>query len=356
MDWKAFVDENLGKQVVKCGLLLEEIKKMEDSVFRGIRVDFAKKLTAIEMSSVIKFVTDKKKQRNNDLVDGMVHVFKLFNHMAAMCKEMSVAWELNREQQDEFFGILEGETAAPSECEGRLKDIDGFLEEVDEKLKNWKDGLISEIRADVKNEIKEILPTVVSESVKDISKNSKFTKPWSDLFKKSQDELKEEARRGFESTLKEQFIENQQTIIERVQAAEDVLEYEKQRRSRNVVIRNIPESTDSDPKVRKEHDLGYVTQIFGKIKPTKILKCFRAGAKSNNDDDQDLQKNRLVIVSLESPEEARQMHKFGMGNRVALGSHEFWVNPDLTQHERNANFKAREFKRQRMMLDESRRK
>jgi hypothetical protein len=36
------------------------------------------------------------------------------------------------------------------------------------KLKNWTDGLISEIRADVKNEIKEFLSTVVSESVEDI--------------------------------------------------------------------------------------------------------------------------------------------------------------------------------------------
>ena len=249
MDWKAFVDENLGKHVVKSGLLLEEITKMEDSVFRGIRVDFSKMLSDIEMSSLIKFVADKKKQRNSDIVDGMTRVFKLFNHMATMCKEMSEAWDDN--VRDEFFGILKGETAAPSDCEGKLKDIDGFLEEVDEKLKNWKDGLISEIRADVKNEIKESLPTVVSESVKDISKNSKFTKPWLDLFKRSQDELKDEARRGFESTLKEQLIENQQTIIERVQAAEDVLEFEKQRRSRNVVIRNIPESTDSDPKVRK---------------------------------------------------------------------------------------------------------
>lgn len=285
MDWKGFVDVNLGKQVVKCGVLLEEIKKMEDSIFRGIGVDFTR-LTDKGMSSLVKFVTEKKKQRNNDLVEGMSLVFKLFSHMAIMCKEMSEAWELNDEQQDDFFGRLKGETAAHSECEGKLREIDGFLEEVDEKLKNWTDGLISEIRKDVKNEIKEILPTVVSESVKDISKNSKFTKPWSDLFKKSQDELKEEARRGFESTLKEQLIENQQCILERVQAAEDVLEFEKQRRSRNVVIRNIPESTDADPKVRKEHDLGYVTRIFGKIKRTKILKCFRAGAKSDTDDDQ----------------------------------------------------------------------
>ena len=98
MDWKAFVDENLGKHVVKSGLLLEEITKMEDSVFRGIRVDFSKMLSDIEMSSLIKFVTDKKKQRNSDLVDGMTRVFKLFNHMATMCKEMSEAWELNNEQ------------------------------------------------------------------------------------------------------------------------------------------------------------------------------------------------------------------------------------------------------------------
>jgi hypothetical protein len=91
MDWKAFVDENLGEQVVKCGVKLEEIKKMEDSVFRGIGIDFSTMLTDLEMSSLTKFVTDKKKQRNSDFVDGMKRVFKLFNYMAAMCKEMSEA-------------------------------------------------------------------------------------------------------------------------------------------------------------------------------------------------------------------------------------------------------------------------
>ena len=53
----------------------------------------------------------------------------------------------------------------------------------------------------LKEEISGALPDVVKETVKETSKNTKFTKPWADLFKKSQEELKHEAARAFNETL-----------------------------------------------------------------------------------------------------------------------------------------------------------
>ncbi len=50
--------------------------------------------------------------------------------------------------------------------------------------------------------------------MKEVSKNTKFTKPWADLFKKSQEELKCEAKRAFENTLTETMTENQHQMLD----------------------------------------------------------------------------------------------------------------------------------------------
>ena len=224
-----------------------------------------------------------------------------------------------------------------------LEEFDKYMKQVNEKLTSWGDGIVSDMRKTVKEEVSATLPEVVKEAVKEVSKNTKFTKPWADLFKKSQEELKHEAKRAFESTLTENMTENQHKIIEKVQATQDVENFEKEKRSRNIIIKGIPQSLADTPQQRKQHDLTHVREICG-IDNTKILKCIRAG--SNAEDRDKINDPRLLIVTLPSPKEAKELHRYGNGSRKMLNGKVVWINPDLTQKERDMNFKCRQLKRE----------
>ena len=49
-------------------------------------------------------------------------------------------------------------------------------------------------------------------------------------------------------------------------------------------------------------------------------------------------------LDVKNPETAKCLHKYGNGQKVIYDETECWINPDLTQSERQANFKARSTK------------
>ncbi|MCP4458889.1 MAG: hypothetical protein GY816_12835 [Cytophagales bacterium] len=105
------------------------------------------------------------------------------------------------------------------------------------------------------------------------------------------------------------------------------------------MIKGVPESDSDKAADRKKEDLDYVTKI-GDVKPGEVVKVFRAGRK-----DEESPNPRPLIVTLNSPDLANRLHKYGNGNRVLLDKVFWWINPDLTTNERKRNFECRELKR-----------
>ena len=89
----------------------------------------------------------------------------------------------------------------------------------------------------------------------------------------------------------------------------------------------------------------FVKDITG-ISDNEIVKCIRAGPKINKRTGIKVE-TRPIIVTVESPELAKRLHKYGNGNRVLSDGKIWWINPDLTLSERQANYRARELMRGR---------
>lgn len=50
-------------------------------------------------------------------------------------------------------------------------------------------------------------------------------------------------------------------------------------------------------------------------------------------------------MTVATPQLAQELHMFGNGKRNIINGSEWWINPDLTQNERKANFNARQIRR-----------
>ena len=227
----------------------------------------------------------------------------------------------------------------PTGDSGTAKVMDYDASNID--MDAWGEELMTKIGDKVSTKVEEIIPEVIKDAVDQISQSKKFTKPWIDQFRKSQSEFKDEANKVFKESLSETLTKHQFEAISTLSSKHQIEEMEIKKRKRNIVIGSIPEAhSDIATAERIDHDRSFVKKIC-KIDDEQLLKCFRAG-KRNEDGTP-----RLVIATVISPDLANQLHRFGNGQKVVLERKLWWVNPDLTQYERHANFRAREFKRAR---------
>ena len=86
--------------------------------------------------------------------------------------------------------------------------------------------------------------------------------------------------------------------------------------------------------------------------PGCIVKCFRLGSPK---DENNVLKSvpRPLLVEFDKPETASYYHGNGKGVKSRDG---YWVNPDLSRLQREANFRARKFlreKKQKKSIGES---
>lgn len=225
--------------------------------------------------------------------------------------------------------------------------FDKHLGDIEQKLYDWGKQITSEMKEILEKEIPTALPQVTKDAVKEISTNTKFMKPWNELFKKSQGELKEEANKTFRATLKTALNESQQEIISKVQQKHDVDMFERDRRVCNFVIDNCEESNAAHAPDRLKHDIEFVKSVTGIDDTRDIVKCVRAGPKMDPGTGE-MRTSRPIIVTVKSPDIAKQLHGYGNGKKVISKSKCWWINPDLTQAERRANFNARQQRRIRL--------
>ncbi len=111
------------------------------------------------------------------------------------------------------------------------------------------------------------------------------------------------------------------------------------RRKRNIVIRNVPESIENTNTKQNKCDKGGVEKILNIKQPSDIIDVVRLGSqkdKGGNIKDYP----RPLHVTLKTPDMAEYYHDYGMGYRMDEGN--YWINPDLSKLEREANFRARQ--------------
>ena len=210
----------------------------------------------------------------------------------------------------------------------------------------------------IKTAVKDLLPGVVTQVVKEIVKaDSKGKMSWAEVFKTN---LKEELVGGmnktFEETIGTQLAKNQNEIMRKTAQKQDQDYYERERRARNVVISNVEESTAANNHERISYDKDVASTILD-VPTDDIVKVFRAGDQPGKGRNKDRTKPRLLIITMKSPEMAKSRHNYGMGvkklpdQRTSSFLHEgdscFWINPDLSRTERIANYEARKLRNQR---------
>lgn len=213
--------------------------------------------------------------------------------------------------------------------ESEIVDLSGITDTMCKDIKEIKDILISKVVPNVAN-----TSTKVSETLD--ANWRRQTQSWADIVANQKAiEQKISTKQKEEAVLVTNVINSSQQKIER-----DNIEREK--RKRNVVIRELEEPDEGSSEERKYSDKMAVTEILS-LDSSDVIQVWRAGPPKRN-------YNRPVVVTVSTPEIAQNLHNYGRGKRIENLNDEreyYWCNPDLIETDRKANFKAREEARRR---------
>ena len=227
--------------------------------------------------------------------------------------------------------VLEESTifAKSSDIEGTVKDA------VDQSIKLNMD------------EQSEKLETAVKVAAK-----TELEKPkWSGLLKTNMDKFAEETKQTVEKSMENAVKKNEgellQNTVDKTRAIQERNMLDRGRRNRNITIKNLPESKKVRGSEKIADDRETVVKLLERysVTPNEILRVVRAGIENSN-------QPRIVIVTLATPALAQDLHEYGHGRRVRimeknLVKEEYWINEDLIQADRTANYNARKFKREK---------
>ena len=206
---------------------------------------------------------------------------------------------------------------------------------------------IDGIRAIFKEEVKALIPDVkkaIEESV-ELKLNAKSQSP---LFSEMLMDNIEKTKTAIDTTLTQAVQKHQDAIVGGAMMRQDVDNIEREKRVRNIVIRNIPESKKEKEADKTKDDTAaveYILDTYGEIE-----NCSRAGripTESDIDPKTKKMKIRPLIVTMSTPELARRLHRYSMGRKFTVDGVEHWVNPDLIRSDRLANWEARKLKLQK---------
>ena len=77
-----------------------------------------------------------------------------------------------------------------------------------------------------------------------------------------------------------------------------------------------------------------------------MVRCYRVGKQQEKDKDTvtGTMRRRPLVITLSTPELARQLCSYGAGKKYLVDNVVYWANPDLIQSDRLANQAARKFR------------
>ena len=279
-------------------------------------------------------------------------------------EKMNHASQILNENLHLIAPILEGETAVGSYksilAENRLlkTKLDKFNEymdifsKIDENFENWTKKIeesISErsVREEIEAATKDNLKVIVKEAVDAITNTKDFKKTFSDVVKNSQASITKQTEKCFKENLTDALKRSQDEIVSQTTARHEADLHAREKRVRNIVLTNLPESTLDNPQDRIKEDNEQLAKITG-LSVSQIEKSYRAGPPLGKGSNESRTDPRPLVAVLETPDLARQLHKYGNGNRILFEGGVFWVNPDLTRAERRANYHARKLRKERL--------
>ena len=211
------------------------------------------------------------------------------------------------------------------------------------------------VQETMKTEIAKVVPSIVKSVVEATVKAREFQKTFAQAVTSRGEQIEKKIGTTVEKTMHSAIKENQEEMLQKASQKQDADNFERERRKRNVVVKNLRESTLTNAKGKYDSDVKKLQQILH-VNKKDIVNCYRAGAKRENGDP------RLLIVTLSSPSLAEQLHNYGSGARVeTTGGNDcrkdIWINQDLIKSDRDANYHARKLMREkRAKLEERRRK
>ena len=267
----------------------------------------------------------------------------------AELKEKEVA-DLNEQVR-----ILTAKNQELCRMNDKLANISTITDKVSEMLTEFKrdlpDPALSEVDVTMKKEIKDAvkdnLKEVMTEAVNKIVNTDKMKKTFAEVVNNSQNVIRKETKKCFDESLTSALQESQGEIIARTTARQEADQLEKERRSRNVAISGIPESSAPDNKAKAAADTEFVCELL-QIRTDQVEGCYRAGPPIGIGSNKNKEGPRPLIVILESPELAKMKHRYGNGDKLESNGAVLWVNPDLTRAERKANYLARLKRKERL--------
>ena len=155
-------------------------------------------------------------------------------------------------------------------------------------------------------------------------------KSYAEATKQSQKKVIEETTR----------TQTAQTVVEKVVRKLDADKVEREKRRANVVVMNVPESDMESPGQKRADDLKFCYERLG-MSESDIETCWRAGKLDTSKENY----CRPLVIKMSDIDNADDWTKNGRGNKTESG---FWINRDLCDADRKANFVARQERRDRM--------
>ena len=229
----------------------------------------------------------------------------------------------------------------------KLAEYRSIFDKIDEHMTDCKEDILNSVEEKLKSNTNEDLTKVIQDSVpaivKEVVSKSGASAPledmvpkiveetgkmWSDLFKTSKEEMKKQTS---EAKNQSKILEKSIIAAKQKQAVENI---ERQKRERNISIKHIPESTKTDLNSQKVDDTAIVSEMLG-IAPKDVENTYRVGKVDKN------KGPRVLIAVLKSPDIAKLHHNYGRGRPVMYESKKYWINADLIQADREANYQAR---------------
>ena len=219
-----------------------------------------------------------------------------------------------------------------------------------------REELLTTVRAEVDSSVTETIKTSqekVENAIKEMSQQD--GKMWSSLLKENTDRI-DEIKTTVKKTVEDQKSELVEEALLKSQLITDNNNAERERRKRNVVIKDIKESGFLNSEKRIAEDFKLVWDVVGHIVVDRedILKVTRVGPRPRTED----AKPRPVIVEMVTPHLASELCKYGSGRKIYIeeSKREYWVNADRIQADREADYRARVLARKQKSERESKAK
>ena len=204
------------------------------------------------------------------------------------------------------------------------------------------------IKEAVQNEVKKVIPGIIKAVIQETVKEKNFKKTFADVVKERQEQFTVQASKTIEKSMDTAIKNNEQNIINKANQKIDTDQFERLKRKRNVVFSGVPESSLSTSSGRLKSDMKKVEKLIQPEEKGLVITCHRAGKKIDG-------KNRLLIVTMETPDLAEILHGYGSGRKFVAEDRVIWCNPDLIKADRISNYNARKLQREKRAAQEERR-